>query len=824
MMQFTRLLCGLLFATLLAACGGGGGSPGATTGSSANAKTMTVALDVVDANGAPVSTVGTAQSTFARATVKDSFGNPVAGTVVTFTSDGLVTFFPASGTALTDATGVALVQVKPATATAAGAGTIKANTEVAGVAAKEGAISVQVLATGTIPTLALQIVNSTGQATNTVSALTPVYAQALVRDTTGAARSGVVVTFKADQNIARFLPESGTALTDNNGLAKVQILPATAASAGAGVLTAAAVISSDAQIETTLAFQVPQGAAVDPLTAKVANIVLLLDRSNLVNNGVETAKLTVVAVDGNNNVAPGAKVAVATDASTVFVPDSSAAVTDAQGQYTGQIGIGGDKSNRQVIVSATSNGVTKQTTLQIIGGKLTLQAVPPTPLPGQAASLNVSVLDSASSPVSASKVTLGGTVPELVGRVLTTGSDGKATTNFTAPATAGMYTISATGSGMNSGEYQLQVFASTVPPASIPPSVPPVTPTFSASPNVLSVNSAGSSSSQSTLRFLFVDGSNNGVSNVRVRLVDTTVGMGAVGASISSGSSTLYTDQSGTVTALYTAGQNPSPTNGVTIKACYSATDFTSSTDCPASVLTTLTTTGQALALSIGDDNKLARGGGNVTYIKQFAITVADSAGRAIPNAPVDISVDLTHYSKGQYAGVVTTTTTTGTGTATVSVLTTTTAVISPLDWISHLSTIPPMAWPSDTVPPGTGRVWCLNEDTNRNGIADPGENIDGSVDTNNQATLQPRKSDLIVSYADPQVTKTDARGILLINAEYSQNFATWLAYRLRVTANVQGSQGMAEREFITWFIEGDDVNGSFLQPPYGINGCRVPN
>jgi hypothetical protein len=120
--------------------------------------------------------------------------------------------------------------------------------------------------------------------------------------------------------------------------------------------------------------------------------------------------------------------------------------------------------------------------------------------------------------------------------------------------------------------------------------------------------------------------------------------------------------------------------------------------------------------------------------------------------------------------------------------------------------------------------VWCANEDTNRNGNVDPGENIDGSVDSNGQPTLQPRKSDLLISYDDPAVTKTNANGILIIKVEYSQRFATWIAYKIRVTANVQGSQGMAERLFITTFIVGDDTNGSFLQPPYGFNACSVAN
>ena len=96
------------------------------------------------------------------------------------------------------------------------------------------------------------------------------------------------------------------------------------------------------------------------------------------------------------------------------------------------------------------------------------------------------------------------------------------------------------------------------------------------------------------------------------------------------------------------------------------------------------------------------------------------------------------------------------------------------------------------------------------------------SVDANGQPTLEPRKSDLIVSYNDPPVTTTNASGILVIKVEYSQRFATWLAYKVRVTANVAGSQGMAERLFVTDVLDGDVSNGSFRQPPYGIGACQI--
>ena len=250
------------------------------------------------------------------------------------------------------------------------------------------------------------------------------------------------------------------------------------------------------------------------------------------------------------------------------------------------------------------------------------------------------------------------------------------------------------------------------------------------------------------------------------------------------------------VSAQYIAGQNSSPTNGVTISACYSATDPVPPKPCTAaqSVNATLTVAGAALAVSIGDDNVLSPGPG--TYIKKFAITVADSAGKAVANAPVDIVLDLTHYGKST-------------------------------KWSNPgLPTVPTSLTADATFVPGTSTVfsWCQNEDTNRNGVADLGENRDGSLDANGQPTLQPRRSDMIISYDDPTVTTTNASGILIIRVEYSQRYGGWLAYKVRVTANVAGSQGLAERPFVTNVLLGDVGNGSFLTPAYGVNNCTTAN
>nr|WP_315238759.1 hypothetical protein [uncultured Albidiferax sp.] len=575
----------------------------------------------------------------------------------------------------------------------------------------------------------------------------------------------------------------------------------------------------------------PGGATATPTTptvvTAVADFYIYTDKTSVNNSGTDKAQLTVVAVNSTNNIVVGATVAVATDKNSVFTPSGTTAVTDATGTYTGSVSIGADKSDRDVTISVTVNGIVKQTVIRIIGSKLTLQASNSNPAPGATVTLTATLLDYANLPIAGGSVTLSGSVSALQGQVLTTGTNGTVTKTFVAPATAGTYTIGASGSGVLAADYSIQVFTSSsaIPAAIIPAGA---LPSLSASPNVLSVNSAGSIANKSNLRFLFLDAVNSPIPNVRVRFDDVTTGLPKVGASISSGASTLYTDTSGTVSAQYIPGQNSSPTNGVTIKGCYSAVDFVSATDCPNVVSVSLTVAGQALSVSIGSDNLLEKGTG--TYIKTFTVTVADSAGRAVPNAPVDISVDLTHFGKGDYAYTYGTGATAVTGYFFESGIVKTPSISTVPSALSGPSAYYPIATGANPYVyqiPGanqSGRVWCANEDANRNGNVDSGDNVNGSVDLNLQATLEPRKSDLLVRYADPAVTTTNASGILLIKVEYSQQFATWLAYRVRVTANVSGSQGLAERLFLTSFIVGDDENGSFLTGPYGRQACNNAN
>ena len=562
----------------------------------------------------------------------------------------------------------------------------------------------------------------------------------------------------------------------------------------------------------------PAASASSPIaaTSAVSDFVLLLSKNSINNSGTDSAQLTVTAVDANRNIVSGASVVVTTDQTSVFAPGGTS-VTDASGKYVGTLTIGSDKTDRDVTLSVAINGIIKRTKVRVTGSRLSIQASPSAPTPNQSMTVAATLIDSAGNPIPEADVTLSGTVPGLQDVKLVTDLKGQVSKTLLAPSASGVFLISASGSGVNAADYSLNVFSSAVPVAIIPDGI---TPSLSASPNVVPVNSAGSTANQSTLRFLFLDNTNSPVKNVRVRFDDVTTGLANVGASISSGTSTLYTDGSGTVSVQYIPGQNSSPTNGVTVRACYSANDFATS-ECPKVVNVNLTTVGQALAVSVGDDNLLAVGTGG-TYIKKFVVTVADSAGRAVVNAPVAISVDLTHYGKGAYSS--------NYFDSKGAALFDNGLTVVPFELTTAY---PPLTKKLDgTIDVDTAtdpslkpqRIWCPNEDTNRNGNVDPLENINGSVDTNGQPTLDPRKADLIVSYADPAVTKTNTDGVLVIKVEYSQRFATWLAYRVIATTNVSGSQGMAERLFVTDYLEKDANNGSFFTPPYGVGSCVSPN
>lgn len=148
--KIARIVVATLITTALTACGGGGGSAG-TTGAAGTGTTGTpvatggtggtVTTPVVTTptirlallNGTTATTsISASGATTAQATVLDEKSQPVLGKLVTFSGDAkLITFNPPSGAVLTDAvTGIAKIQVAPASLTSTGAGSLSVSANV----------------------------------------------------------------------------------------------------------------------------------------------------------------------------------------------------------------------------------------------------------------------------------------------------------------------------------------------------------------------------------------------------------------------------------------------------------------------------------------------------------------------------------------------------------------------------------------------------------------------------------------------------------------------------------------------------------------------
>jgi hypothetical protein len=374
-----------------------------------------------------------------------------------------------------------------------------------------------------------------------------------------------------------------------------------------------------------------------------------------------------------------------------------------------------------------------------------------------------------------------------------------------APVTPGIYNIDVAALGITKTA-QVQVVDVTGS------SIPVVTKTITAAnlaitPNTIAPNTAGSSTNRAAIRAIFQDANNQAIPNVRVRFEIVPPGLGS-GEQIAVGSATVYSDASGIAITDYIAGTRTSPTNGVTIRACYGPSDAAIATDCPNSILANMTVSTRPLSIAIGDNNKLETGNSGLTYIKKFDVSVADAAGNPVVGAVISASVDITHYGKGRYGDRGSVRNPDGT--------TTTFAYPQTFNLAPNVSTtgLGTSTFPSPT----TGRVWCPNEDLNRNGILDtvPLEDINGN------GALEPRKADIVLSYVGG-TNVTDASGRILMQVEYAQSVGTWEAYTVRAVTNVGGSEGIAQKSYITDVLEADITNGSFLRTPYGDQRCIDP-
>ena len=432
----------------------------------------------------------------------------------------------------------------------------------------------------------------------------------------------------------------------------------------------------------------------------------------------------------------GIPVSFTVDNGATFTQSGSATGTD--GTSVATVSTGADPSNRLITVTATSGSLTATRTFVVTGSVLTATGSAIV-LPSSANNqiifrlTNANGTGVANQPITIDAGVLGVTAAS-------TDVNGNYTYTYTAPASAGSLDIVGTAGGV-SKTLTVLVQAGA---GGIAPAVGPInSASVSANPSVVSTNSA-STNNRTEIRALFVGPGNAAVARVRVRF-DLNGDPNNIGGTFSTGAgSVIYADANGVASTAYIPASKASPTNGVTIRACYDINDFAAAA-CPNQTTTTITVVSDPLSVTIGSNDKVVIGPKDLTYIRQFVVLVVDASGKAKANVDVVPSIDLDRYWKGFYT--------------------------------KNLST-----WVQNSNAGG-----CVNEDGNRNGVLEAGLN----EDINHSGALEPRKSDVAVSILG--TGKTDDSGTATVQIEYPQNVATWARVKILVSATgVSGTEGRA--------------------------------
>jgi len=272
------IFASLLLVAWLTACSGGSFSDGTTAGGSTGGgttgfKSVSVAISSTSVDVANPATV--------TATVLDGT-TPLANELVTFTTT-IGNLNPAAGTALTDANGVATIELQAGNV--AGAGEVTASIgsgefgKIGFTTAGDGGSS------GSTISISLQLISATtGLPTQTVTSSDPGRIVASVNGIT----TQTIVTFSTDiGNIP--IP---TAITDANNQATVDILAAS--SLGAGTITATVASGETASIVFAIGATNLQMGSGNPFQSGVAAVSV----AQISAGGTATISVTIVDQNG----------------------------------------------------------------------------------------------------------------------------------------------------------------------------------------------------------------------------------------------------------------------------------------------------------------------------------------------------------------------------------------------------------------------------------------------------------------------------------------------------------------------------------------------
>lgn len=583
--------------------------------------------------------------------------------------------------------------------------------------------------------------------------------------------------------------------------------------------------------------------------SRAATMTLVVSSPDLPSASESPVIVTALIRDTSNNVVGGAPVVFSATSGVLTVPtESGVASTDFSGQASAELGVGPDRSNREIVVTARSGDLEESIAVRVIGTRFQVTGPSDVTL-GETIQFTARLLDSANRGIAGQAVE----VTSQLGNALSSDS---LTTSESGEVNV---TLSASQSGTDTVEFRWE-------PASGSPAlvqartvgisqdqlvfVAPSSGTEVALGDTATITvqrlSDGNPVASETLSFSSTRGTlsaftatTNAAGEASVSLTSTTAGPATITATQADGASvqrtiefvatdpatvslrassfTLAPDQTTDITALLRdAAGNPvknatmvfslNDNTGGSLTSGQGITDSTGRVTVVYRAGATSSAQNGVQIRAYPASNPAVEGVINLTVARRelFVTIGTDNEIRELPNQAayeVDFAIVVTDAD--------------GVGVANANVdLSAVSLAYRKGFWEQPIITQPWIQVINAT---------CLSEDVNRDGVYDP------AFDENNNGRLDPGNVAAISAASGGGTLVTDANGIGRAILTYPQDRAQWVRVEISARTGTDGTEFIDTRRL--WLpIAASDVNASSASPPgrvspYGVASvCSDPD
>ncbi|MGB0215058.1 MAG: Ig-like domain-containing protein [Alteromonas oceani] len=288
--------------------------------------------------------------------------------------------------------------------------------------------------------VSLALADSDGNTSTSLTGDSPLILSATVTDSDGSPVANTVVTFSFTvANLARFSNDTGTALTNDEGVATITLIVGELSGSGA----------VEAALETGETTRIGFSSSGTTATVETPeSLELFASQSQLSSSGSDEVEVWAVVKNAQNILLDGVNVTFSADNNAAIAETQP--VTDENGTAIVMLRTGGDKENRTINVTATVSGeqtLTETLSINVVGTEIEINGTT-SAIIGDSVNLTVSLQDSDNVGIASETLTL--RVEDESGTDVTattlddaapqTSAEGRATVAFTAPA-AGTFTV-----------------------------------------------------------------------------------------------------------------------------------------------------------------------------------------------------------------------------------------------------------------------------------------------------------------------------------------------------------------------------------------------